>query len=126
MAFGYGVGDVIATGKLAWTVYKACKDAPASFGTVAQEVIALEAVVRQFEEAFEGQALSTTEQDRLKAVCQGCQDVLNELQDLVQKYKRLGSNAKLSFDRFKWAAVPVGELRTRLISNTSLLSAFIQ
>ncbi|MCJ1386116.1 hypothetical protein MMC17_009241 [Xylographa soralifera] len=126
MSFGYGLGDVIATGKLAWTVYKSCKDAPASFGNISQEVIALEAVIRQFEEAFEGQVLSQVEQQRLESVGQGCQDVLKELQGLVQKYERLGSNAKLSFDRLKWGAAPVDELRTRLMSNTMLLSAFLQ
>ena len=126
MAFGYGAGDVVAIGKLVWAVYKSCKGAPASFGNIAQEVIALEAVIRQFEEAFEGQALSAIEQERLKSVGQGCQDVLRKLQELVQKYESLGSNAKLSFDRFKWAAVPVDELRARLISNTTLLSTFVQ
>ena len=126
MSFGYGIGDVIAVGKLAWTVYKSCKDAPASFGNVSQEVIALEAVIRQFDEVFEGQVLSQLEQERLKSVGQGCQDVLKELQGLVRKYERLGSNAKLSFDRLKWGAAPVDELRTRLISNTMLLSAFVQ
>ena len=107
-------------------VYKSCLDAPASFGSISQEVIALEAVTRQFKEAFEGQTLSQAEQERLRAVGQGCQDVLEELQELVHKYERLGSNAKLSFDRFKWGAAPVDALQTRLISNTVLLSAFLQ
>ncbi|MCJ1390796.1 hypothetical protein MMC18_003657 [Xylographa bjoerkii] len=126
MSFGYGIGDVVVVGKLAWTVYKSCKDAPASFGNISQEVIALEAVIRQFEEAFEGQVLSVIEQERLRSVGQGCKDVLQELQELVQKYEGLGSNAKLSFDRLKWGAAPVDDLRTRLMSNTLLLSAFLQ
>ena len=126
MSFGYAVGDVIVIGKLAWTVYKSCIDAPASFGNIAQEVIALEVVIRQFGEAFEGQVLSELEQKRLEVIGKGCQDVLKDLQNLTQKYQGLGSNAKLSFDRFKWAAAPVNELRTRLISNTTILSAFVQ
>ena len=126
MSFGYAVGDVIVIGKLAWSVYKACIDAPTSFGNIAQEVIALEVVIRQFGEAFEGQELSELEQKRLDIIGKGCRDVLKDLQSLVEKYENLGLNAKLSFDRLKWAAAPVDELRTRLISNTTILSAFIQ
>ena len=126
MSFGYAVGDVIVIGKLAWSVYKSCIDAPASFGNIAQEVIALEVVIRQFSEAFEWQELSDLEKRRLEIIGKGCEDVLRDLQTLVNKYDSLGLNAKLSFDRLKWAAAPVDELRTRLISNTTILSAFIQ
>ena len=128
VSFGYGVGDVVTIGKLAWTVYKACKGIPASFGHIAQEVLALEAVVRQFQEAFEGHTLSDTEQERLRHVVQGCENVLTDLQNLVKKYEGLGSNAKFSFDRLKWATgfAPLDELRTRLTSSTALLSAFAQ
>ena len=128
VSFGYGIGDAVAIGKLAWTVYKACKGIPASFGHIAQEVLALEAMIRQFQEVFEGQPLSIVEQERLNHVGQGCEDVLTNLLDLVKKYEGLGSIAKLFFDRLKWATgfAPIDELRTRLISNTTLLSAFIQ
>ena len=128
VGFGYGIGDVVAIGKLVWTVYKACKGIPASFGHIAQEVLALEAVVRQFQEVFEGEELSEVEQERLKHVGQGCEDVLMDLQNLVKKYEGLGSNAKLSFDRLKWATgyEPVDELRARLVSSTALLSVFIR
>ena len=126
MSFGYAIGDIIVIGKLAWSVYKSCLDAPVSFGHIAQEVIALEVVIRQFDEAFEGQVLSDAQRRRLEIIGKGCQDVLHDLQVLVNGYQGLGSNTKLSFDRFHWAAVPTDELRLRLISNTTILSAFIQ
>ena len=89
-----------------------------------REVIASEAVIGQLVEHSKDKVCRGPEQERLRHVGQGCQDVLKELEGLVWKYERLDSNDKLSFARIKWAAALVDKLRTRLMSNTMLLSAF--
>ena len=103
MAFGYGVGDFLAVGQLAWTVYKSCKDAPESFGNISQEVLSLHVVIKEFEDNVSGQTLTAAQQAGLKTVGDGCRNVLQELQSLVVKYESLGSKSKRTWDRVGWA-----------------------
>jgi len=39
MSFGFGVGDFIAVGNLAWTVYRSCKGATDDFKDVTKEAL---------------------------------------------------------------------------------------
>jgi hypothetical protein len=76
MSFGYSVGDFIALGTLAWSVYQSCKGAPESFNNISLEVLSLHAVIKEAEETIFAQPLITTKQKRLKAVGDGCYHVL--------------------------------------------------
>src|SRR5436190_5435163 len=126
MSFGYSITDFITLGQLAWKVYKSCKNAPQSFKDVSQEVLSLSAVLREAEEAFSGQPLSTRTQEGLKTVGDGCHSVLGDLQCLLDRYESLDSQAKRTWDRIGWCSNDITELRARLTSNTSLLAAFIR
>ena len=126
MSFGYAVGDFIAVGTLAWNVYKSCKEAPESFGNISFEVLSLHAVLKEAEETVFAQHLSPTQQERLKAVGDGCQHVLKDLDDLCQKYQSLGTQSKRTWDRMKWGTEDIAELRARLTSNTVLLATWIR
>jgi hypothetical protein len=123
MSFGYSIGDITALGKLAWTVYKSCRDAPESFKNVSQEAMSLQSLLM---EKLSVETLSPTSQARLKTIGDGCRNVLEELQSLVDKYESLGTQSKRTWDRMKWAHNDIAELRSRLSSNTILLSAFIR
>ena len=126
MSFGYAVGDFIAVGTLAWNVYKSCKEAPESFGNISFEVLSLHAVLKEAEETVFAQHLSPTQQERLKAVGDGCQHVLKDLDDLCQKYQSLGTQSKRTWDRMKWGTEDIAELRARLTSNSVLLATWIR
>jgi hypothetical protein len=126
MNFGYGVGDFIAICNLARNVYKSCKNAPDSFRNIASEVFSLHAVLKEAEETVFAETLSPTRQDRLNAVGDGCRRVLEDLQKLVEKYEKLGTQRKRLWDRMGWGSENIAELRTRLISNTGLLTAWIR
>ena len=126
MSFGYGIGDLITVGTLAWTVYKSCKDAPESFRNIAQEVSTLHLVIKEFGETLSDQTLSTTQQTHLKVAGDGCHSTLKDLQKLIEKYERLGTKSKRTWDRIGWGAQPIADLRSRLVSNTVLLTAFIR
>jgi hypothetical protein len=54
MSFGIDVGDFLTVGKIAWNVYKSCRDAPEGFGNISVEVISLHAVLKEVEEALSG------------------------------------------------------------------------
>jgi hypothetical protein len=126
LSFGFSISDFIAVGNLAWQVWKSCKDAPESFKNISQEVLSLYAVLREIEELLEGQTLSGSREARLRTIKEGCQDVLQDLQALVRKYESLGSQAKRTWDRLRWHADDIAELRARLTSNTVLLTAYIR
>ena len=125
MSFGYGVGDVIAVGHLAWTAYKGCRDAPGSFKNISQEVLSLHAVLKEVEECLSGQSLSISRQSRLKVVTDGCGSVLRDLQALVDKYRTLDTKSKRTWDRVGFASENTSELRSRLTANTGLLTAYL-
>ena len=52
--------------------------------------------------------------------------MLKDLQALVLKYEGLGTQSKRTWDRLKWGSKDITELRSRLTSNTVLLTAFIR
>jgi hypothetical protein len=126
MSLGYGVGDFIAVGTLAWNVYKSCKGAPESFGNISSEVLSLHAVLKEAEETVFAQPLSPQKQERFKPVGDGCRRVLEDLDQLIKRYESLGTQGKRTWDRMKWGTEDIAELRLRMISNTGLLSMWIK
>lgn len=125
MSFGWGIGDLIQVGSLATDVWKSYRDAPASFRTVATELAALQCVIHQITQAFEGVTLSQNQQIWLKALGQGCSETLADLKAVVSKYGGLDSSRGLSLDRFRWRGEDIHELRERVINSTSLMSTFM-
>ncbi|MCJ1266071.1 hypothetical protein MMC22_005953 [Lobaria immixta] len=125
MGFGFSVGDVAALGQIAWKIYKACKDAPESFKNVSQEVLSLHAVLKELEETYSGVMLSAARQSRLKILGDGCREVLEDLQCVLDKYNSLGTKTKRTWARLGWGSKDIAELRSRLISNTVLLTTFV-
>ena len=126
MSFGFGVGDFVQLGQLAWTVYKACKEAPESFGNISQEVLSLHAVLREVDESIASHDLTQTQKIGLKTVGGGCHSVLTDLETLVSKYESLGTQSKRTWDRMGWGFEGIADLRSRLTSNTVLLTAFMR
>lgn len=124
--YGFGVGDFVAVGTLAWNVYKSCRAAPGSFSNISTEVLSLHAVLKEADETVFRSALSPESQARLKTIGDGCQCVLGDLQALVDKYESLGTQSKRTWDRMKWGAEDIVEVRSRIVSNTTLLTAFIR
>ncbi|PVH84539.1 ankyrin [Cadophora sp. DSE1049] len=125
MSFGFGVGDFIAVGKLAWSVYKSCKEAPESFNNISAEVLSLHAVLKEVEEALSEEPLTDSKQRSLATISNGCQSVLQDLQALVVKYESLGSQSRRTWDRMRWGSNDIAELRARLTSNTMMLTTFL-
>ncbi|KLJ07148.1 hypothetical protein EMPG_17362 [Blastomyces silverae] len=144
MSFGYSVADLISLTTLSWKLYKSCKSAPSSFASLSSEVLSLHAVLREAEEALfpSGQshdctagkiactcttpaALPPSAQENLRVIADGCNGVLVDLQSLIDRYESLGRKRSNTWGRVKWGAEDVGELRSRLASNVSMLNTFV-
>lgn len=123
--FGLGVGDFVAVGTLAWSLYKSTKGAPESFQNIHVEVLSLHAVLKEAEETVFERSFSKTRQARLKVIGEGCNNALADLQALVQKYESLGMQSKRTWDRMRWGNEDIVEIRARLTSNVTMLTAFI-
>ena len=124
--YGFGVGDFVAVGTIAWNVYKSCRAAPGSFSNISNEVLSLHAVLKEADETIFRSPLSPESQARLKIIGDGCQCVLGDLQALVDEYESLGTQSKRTWDRMKWGQEDINEIRTRLISNATMLTGFIR
>jgi hypothetical protein len=113
-------------GRLVLCRYKKCKDASGEFKEVAVEVSCLHSVLKETKEIMSEQSLSNEQRARLDPLKDGVVDVLNELERRLDKYQSLGTQSKRALDRIGWAIEGgVGEIRQRLISQTTLLDAFI-
>ena len=99
MNIGCSFSDFIALGRLAWKVYKACKEAPKSFKNISQEVSSLHFVLKELEEILSEETLSVTRQARLNNIGGGCRAVLEDLQDILDKYQSFGTQTKRTWDR---------------------------
>ncbi|MCJ1469020.1 hypothetical protein MMC07_007652 [Pseudocyphellaria aurata] len=125
MSFGVSAGDFALLGQLAFRIYKACKDAPDSFKNLSQEVSSLHMVLKEVEETLSDSGLSAPQQSRLQCVGDGCRVVLENLQCSLDKYNSLGTKSKRTWDRLGWGSKDIAELRSRLISNTVMLTTLV-
>ena len=125
-SFGFGVSAFITVGNLAWRVYKSTKEAPESFHQIHVEILSLHAVLKEAEETLFDAPLPPTRETRLKAIRDGCENVLRDLQDLVRKYESLSTKAKRMLDRIQWGNEDIVEIRSRVVANVTMLTAFIR
>ena len=80
--------------------------------------------------------LTRDQEAHLETICKGICSVLESLIGLVSKYQELGSEdnkpgalnipkrARNAWKRLKWEPDDVAVLRTRIVSNVTLLNAF--
>ena len=125
MSFGLAIGDLVAVGNLAWTVYKSCKGAAGSFQNISSEVLSLHALLQETREALSAHPLPASERANLATILAGCQGVLNDLQSLVERYKSLGTQSKRTWDRMRWGASDIAEIRAQFSLRTLVCSLHI-
>ena len=124
MSFGVGIGDIVSVSKLAWKVYKSCKDASEDFKNLSTEVVSLHVVLKETEEVIAENTPNRNQAFRLQNLSEGCQMVLQDLEQLIDRYKSLGSKSQRTWDRLKYGTEDIHTIRLRLISNTTMLSAY--
>jgi len=126
MSFGVGVGDIVVLSGLAWRVYKACKESSEDFRRLSTEMASLDAILRETAEFMQehGDRLDTSRRHRLGIICDGCTSTLQTLEGLVQRYESLSTNAQRNWDRMRFGLNDLSDVRSRLVLNTSMLTAF--
>lgn len=125
MNFGVGVGDVLMVAGIAWRLYKKCRESSEDFRRLSTELASLDAVLRETAEYVEEHGnLDISRRNRLEILCQGCASTLNDLEGLVSRYESLGTQSQRTWDRMRFGLNDLSEVRSRLVSTTTLLNAY--
>ena len=130
--FGWGIGDILTLSRLAVQVYTAYRDAPDELRNISDEVKSLQIIIDRAKRHFQGTTLSSNNRQEGREVLKGCQNILEDLNRLIEEYNGLAgchglapASASQALKRVKLSKEDIATLRSRLISNTGLLSAFI-
>lgn len=125
MSFGVGVGDLLVATKFAWSMYKACKDSSDDFKRLSNEVASLHVVLKETEDYLkEFPEIEISRRNRLDILTDGCLDTLKDLDRLLKSYESLGTQAQRTWDRMRFGLEDLAEVRSRLVSQATLLTAF--
>lgn len=109
----------------AWKLYRKCKTAPESYYNVNQDLTSLHAVLKECEEELPVDTYSEERYGRLNTILEGCHKSLQELETIVQKYEGLALQQRRTWDRMRWHSDAINDIRARLNSNVTMLTAFL-
>ncbi|KAJ5892886.1 hypothetical protein N7504_009577 [Penicillium tannophilum] len=131
MSFGIGVGDFLATLKLADELKKRFAQAPSEFKAISGEIKSLWAVLHDLND-IPKEGLSVHQKSEIESIVQKGREVLLEIEDKLSKYNVLAfktpnwkSNALRAWSRIKWDPAEVSNLRSRIMSCISLFNLVI-
>ena len=121
------VHDIIAISGLAVRASIAYKDAPDGYRHISEEVAALKLLIDKVAPHFQSSTISQEDYHYGEKVLRDCQGVLQDLNRLFEKHRRLASiNKRIDLNSVKLGKEDATTLHVQLISNTVLLSGFIR
>ncbi|WAO94686.1 NACHT domain-containing protein [Fusarium falciforme] len=118
MSFGFGVGDSIAVLELVNKVRKDFQSAPSQFEDISNEVRSLSIVLSEVDVTVSETELDAYQRSGLQHLVSSCRDVLETLEETLEKYRDLSSgNGKLRsrvkrvWKRINWEPDDIRELQ---------------
>jgi hypothetical protein len=134
MSLGYSITELIQAGKFALDLYRACESAPDVFQEAAQQCLSVYVAIGQTQRCLpkttaETNSASHETANRLSAITSGCRASLKKLEDVVGKYKSLGSAAPKIWDSFRFGAKGIqddlADIRSELGLHLTTLGVFV-
>jgi hypothetical protein len=105
--------------------YIACKESSDDFRRLSNEVTSLHVVLKETEVYMNEFAdLEASRRNRLEILTEGCNGTLEDLNKLIQNYESLGTQAQRTWNRMRFELEDLADVRSRLISNATMLTAF--
>ncbi|KAI0593638.1 hypothetical protein F4775DRAFT_586693 [Biscogniauxia sp. FL1348] len=137
MSFGFSIGDFLAVFQLASKIRKEFVNAPNQFKQISDDLILrvrnLSIIIHDVDDVLSECTLDTQQKTHLEEIAGSCRSTLIDLEKILSKYSKLqthdrslGSNVKRIWERITWEPEDIRELRDRIISNITLLTAFSQ
>ncbi|KAI5782027.1 hypothetical protein DFH27DRAFT_488153 [Peziza echinospora] len=140
MSFGFGVGDFLAVGKLAWDLYRKCyvvaKDAPKEFQELVGEIATLSQSIKILEDEVNNpeSTLVRAGEDRARMMAEMMRRVevtLRELEKFAMKYEQLANPKKAwrkeFWAKFKWSldASNLEGLKNKLVYHNGVINLLL-
>ena len=128
MSFGYSVGDFLAIAKLAHDIWQKLHDSVGQFANLRDEVKGYSSLLDSVSKTVSNQHLAPEQAEGLYASARACRSVLEDLQKLVDKYRRLtneahglAANVRQKAKKLQWDQDDARDLRARITSTTTVL-----
>jgi hypothetical protein len=127
MSFGFSLGDFITAGGLALTLYNACANAPEEFQELRRDLSSIHTVLSSLQSQAEdpGSILLCRGADRKPEwtrLRENLEETLVELQDLIQRYEKMGRNA---WKRLRLGLHDLDNLRGKLSVHLTSINTFV-
>lgn len=117
--FGWSGSDIISG--------LACQGAPNEYRHGSSEFWTFQIIINKAAQHFKSLTLSSSNRQEGQGLLKDCQNVLQDLNSLIERYNNLASaNTTQVLKRGKLGTEEIATLRARLISNISLLNSFIE
>lgn len=129
MSFGFGVGDFLAVGNLAWRVYRSCKDLTEEFQEACREALTIHTVIRELQdEATDPQSplnsRGALRKQELVQLIKNLERTLRELDEIVTKYQGLARRERRIWDQLRLATEDLDKIRRKLTFHITAINAF--
>jgi hypothetical protein len=116
MSFGYGVGDIITVSTLAWKVIQRTRQALGQYNELTREVTSLHIVLKKLQaENTKPESwlhkIEDSERQDLESIVNGCSHVLQDLDQLLDKYGALRSDQSSVTKLWQRVRFGTGELQ---------------
>lgn len=84
----------------------------------------MHAILRLLQESLEESKFTENEKTNLYDIGQNCEAVLSDVLSLLKKFRSLGTASRKAIDRAGFALEDIAEIRSRLVSHTTMLISF--
>ena len=129
MSFGYSVGDIITLIRLTTRTYNNWKNACGKYGDITGNLAVLQTLLMRIEaEAQAPNSLisrNTEDFGGWETLYKSCYTLVVELEEVLDKYKSLGTDRRKNWDRIRLGNRKLDDLNGRLARKTASLSAYI-
>ena len=135
MSFGTSVGEFVKLGKKAWDLYQACFNAPEVFRSAAQQCFGIHAAIEQTQRSLFELDSNDNQHDhkvyvKLSMMTSNCRHTLTRLEQVLKKYKGLGTSGHNLWDTTRFALGgakdELAEIRSELGTHLTAISLFLQ
>ncbi|KAJ5552018.1 hypothetical protein N7535_000035 [Penicillium sp. DV-2018c] len=132
MSFGLSFGDLVSVVTLANKLRKDFVGAPVQFNSISRDVRTLAIILQDVDVQQPDLDIDDHHQKQLEQISRSCWTLLKELEVAIGEYKiveycgtALHKKAKSIWKRISWEPKEIADLRDRLLSNVTLLQAFL-
>jgi len=129
MSFGFSVGDIITLTQLTARTYNGWKKACGKYSDITSNLAVLQTLLMRIEAEAQAPnsliARNTEDFGGWKTLYESCYTLVVELEEVLDKYKSLGTNRLKNWDRIRLGNRNLDGLSKRLVGKTTSLSAYI-